>query len=265
MSDWQTFWLAFVQGFTEFLPISSSAHLILMPRLFGWPDQGLAFDVAVHVGSLTAILFYFRHDLVPMLRDWGLNIAGRPATQHSRMAWAVIIGTLPLGIGGLLFKSLVSGELRSPLVIAATTIIFGLVLGWSDRVGTRTREEHDITWKDALLIGAAQVLALVPGTSRSGITITAGLLLGLTRTAAARFSFLLSIPAILLPGSLLGLELLESAEPVHWRSFIIGMVLSAVFAYLCIRLFLAWIQKMDMTPFVVYRVLLGIFLLVVFL
>ena len=164
-----------------------------------------------------------------------------------------------------MFKSLVSGELRSPLVIATTTIFFGLVLGWADRVGTRTREEHDITWKDALLIGAAQVLALVPGTSRSGITITAGLLLGLTRTAAARFSFLLSIPAILLPGSLLGVELLQSAEPVHWRSFIIGMVLSALFAYLCIRLFLAWIQKMDMTPFVIYRVLLGVFLLIVFL
>ncbi len=181
------------------------------------------------------------------------------------MAWAVIIATIPLGIGGLLLKALVSGELRSPLVIAAMTIIFGLVLGWSDRIGARTRDEHDITWKDALLIGAAQMLALIPGTSRSGITITAGLLLGLTRTAAARFSFLLSIPAILLPGGLLGLELLESPDPIHWRSFILGMVLSAIFAYLCIRLFLAWIQKMDMTVFVVYRLLLGVFLLVVFL
>jgi undecaprenyl-diphosphatase len=265
MTDWQTFWLAFVQGFTEFLPISSSAHLILMPRLFGWPDQGLAFDVAVHVGSLGAVLFYFRRDLVPMLRDWGLTLAGRPATQYSRMAWAVIIGTIPLGIGGILLKTLVSGELRSPLVIAATTIIFGLALGWSDRIGSRKRNEHDIGWKDALLIGAAQVLALIPGTSRSGITITAGLLLGLTRTAAARFSFLLSIPAILLPGSLLGVELLQSPDPVHWRSFFLGMVLSAIFAYLCIRLFLAWIQKMDMTIFVVYRLVLGVFLLVVFL
>jgi undecaprenyl-diphosphatase len=149
MTDWQTFWLAFVQGFTEFLPISSSAHLILMPRLFGWPDQGLAFDVAVHVGSLGAVLFYFRRDLVPMLRDWGLTLTGRPATQYSRMAWAVIIGTIPLGIGGILLKTLVSGELRSPLVIAATTIIFGLALGWSDRIGSRKRDEHDIGWKDA--------------------------------------------------------------------------------------------------------------------
>jgi undecaprenyl-diphosphatase len=265
MSDWHTFWLAFVQGFTEFLPISSSAHLILLPRLFGWPDQGLAFDVAVHVGSLSAILFYFRHELVPMVRDWVLNLAGRPATPYSRLAWAIVLGTIPLGIGGILMKVLVEGELRSPLVIATTTIVFGLVLGWADRIGRRNRDESDIGWRDALLIGAAQVLALIPGTSRSGITITAGLLLGLTRTAAARFSFLLSIPAIILPGSLLGFELLQSPGPVHWRSFVLGALLSAGFAYLCIRLFLAWIQKMNMMPFVVYRLLLGVFLFVVFL
>ena len=271
METVHVFWLAFVQGFTEFLPISSSAHLILLPRLLGWPDQGLAFDVAVHVGSLSAVVFYFRQELIPMVRDWALNVAGRPGTASSRMAWAVILGTIPLGIGGILLKALVGGELRSPLVIATTTIVFGLVLGWADRIGRKNRGQtaisHDlppITFRDALLIGLAQVLALIPGTSRSGITITAGLLLGLTRTAAARFSFLLSIPAIVLPGSLLGLELVQSAEPVDWRSFVLGAILSGLFAYLCIRLFLAWIQRMDMTPFVVYRLALGVFLLVVF-
>ena len=265
MTDIQAIWLAAVQGLTEFLPISSSAHLILLPRLLGWPDQGLAFDVAVHVGSLTAVLFYFRHELIPMIRDWSLTLAGRPNTEHSKLAWAVIIGTIPLGLGGVLMKVAVGGDLRSPLVIAATTIIFGLLLGWADHVGKRQRDEHSLKWQDALLIGGSQILALIPGTSRSGITITTGLLLGLSRTAAARFSFLLSIPAIVLPGLLLGADLVESAEPVHWRSFTIGVICSALFAYICIRLFLSLIQRVGMTVFVVYRLLLGAFLFYLFL
>ena len=264
MTDLQAVWLAAVQGLTEFLPISSSAHLILLPRLLGWPDQGLAFDVAVHVGSLMAVLLYFRHDLVPMIHDWVLTLAGKPNTEYSKLAWAVIIGTIPLGIGGVLMKVAVGGDLRSPLVIAATTIIFGLLLGWADHIGKRDRDEHSLGWKDALLIGGSQILALIPGTSRSGITITTGLLLGLTRTAAARFSFLLSIPAIILPGILLGADLAESPEPIHWRSFIIGVVCSAVFAYVCIQLFLTLIQRMGMMVFVVYRILLGFFLIYLF-
>jgi undecaprenyl-diphosphatase len=265
MTDIQAVWLAAVQGFTEFLPISSSAHLILLPRLLGWPDQGLAFDVAVHVGSLIAVLFYFRKDIVPMIRDWALTLAGRPNTEYSKLAWAVVIGTIPLGIGGVLMKVAVGGELRSPLVIASTTIIFGLLLGWADHVGKRDRDEHSLSWKDALMIGGSQILALIPGTSRSGITITTGLMLGLTRTAAARFSFLLSIPAIILPGILLGADLAESSDPIHWRSFILGAVLSAVFAYICIRLFLTMIQSIGMTVFVVYRLVLGVFLFYLFL
>ena len=265
MTDLQAIWLAAVQGLTEFLPISSSAHLILLPRLLGMPDQGLAFDVAVHVGSLTAVLFYFRHELVPMTRDWALTLTGKPNTEHSRLAWAVIIGTIPLGIGGVLMKVAVGGELRSPLVIAATTIIFGLLLGWADYTGKRQRDEHSLSWKDALLIGGSQILALIPGTSRSGITMTTALLLGLTRTAAARFSFLLSIPAIILPGILLGADLVESTDPVDWRSFAIGIVFSALFAYLCIRLFLSFIQRIGMLVFVIYRIVLGIFLLYLFL
>ena len=265
MSDLHAIWLAAVQGFTEFLPISSSAHLILLPRLLGWPDQGLAFDVAVHVGSLAAVLFYFRHDLISMMRDWGLTLAGRPNTEYSKLAWAVIIGTIPLGIGGVLMKVAVGGELRSPLVIAGTTILFGLLLGWADFAGKRERDEHSLSWKDALLIGGSQILALIPGTSRSGITITTALMLGLTRTAAARFSFLLSIPAIVLPGALLGLDLVESTDPIHWRSFIIGAVCSGVFAYVCIRLFLSLIQRVGMMVFVIYRLVLGVFLFYLFL
>jgi len=265
MSDWQAVWLAFVQGFTEFLPISSSAHLILLPRLFGFPDQGLGFDIAVHVGTLAAVVFYLRNEIGPMLRDWFLTLLGRPGTPHSRLAWGVILATIPLGLGGIMLKALVSDELRSPLVIATTTIVFGLALLWADRRGRRERDEYQLGWRDVLLIGMAQVLALVPGTSRSGITITAGLLLGLTRPAAARFSFLLSIPAIVLPGSLLGYELAQSPEAIDWRHFGLGVALSALFAYLCIRLFMAWIARMDMTPFVIYRVVLGIVLLAIFL
>ncbi|NOY16806.1 MAG: undecaprenyl-diphosphate phosphatase [Gammaproteobacteria bacterium] len=265
MTDIHAIWLAAVQGFTEFLPISSSAHLILLPRLLGWPDQGLAFDVAVHVGSLAAVLFYFRHELVPMIHDWALTLAGRPNTEYSKLAWAVVIGTIPLGIGGVLMKVAVGGELRAPLVIATTTIVFGLLLGWADYIGKRERDEHSLSWKDALWIGGSQVLALIPGTSRSGITITTALILGLTRTAAARFSFLLSIPAIILPGILLGADLVESPDNIHWRSFIIGAVMSAVFAYICIRLFLKMIQSMGMMVFVVYRLILGVFLFYLFL
>jgi len=265
MTDIHAIWLAAVQGFTEFLPISSSAHLILVPRLLGWPDQGLAFDVAVHLGSLTAVLFYFRKDLVPMIRDWALTLTGRPNTEYSKLAWAVVIGTIPLGIAGVLMKVVVGGELRGPLIIATTTIVFGLLLGWADYVGKRHRDEHSLSWKDALIIGGSQILALIPGTSRSGITITTALLLGLTRTAAARFSFLLSIPAIILPGILLGADLAESTEPVHWRSFFIGVVMSGVFAYFVIRLFLVMIQNMGMMVFVVYRLVLGVGLFYLFL
>ncbi|MEY8241475.1 MAG: undecaprenyl-diphosphate phosphatase, partial [Cycloclasticus sp.] len=194
--------LGLLQGLTEFLPVSSSAHLILLPLLLGWEDQGLAFDVAVHVGTLLAVVTYFRHDLSRLIVGWLASLLRRQHTQDSRLAWLIIIGTIPVGLVGLLLGDWIELYLRSPLVIALATIIFGLLLWWADAKGVQLRDQQQLTAKDALIIGLYQVLALVPGTSRSGITMTGALLLGLTRDAAARFSFLLSVPLIFLAGSL---------------------------------------------------------------
>ncbi len=264
MDFFQQLILALIQGLTEFLPISSSAHLILVPKLVGWADQGLAFDVAVHVGTLTAVVAYFRHELKLMSRDWVRSITTRQQTAESRLAWGVLIGTIPVGLCGLLFKDIIETSLRSPQVIATTTILFGLLLLWADRQGKRQRDEHTLSWRDIVIIGCAQALALIPGTSRSGITITAGLMLGLTRTAAARFSFLLSIPAIVLPGMLITFELVQQETMVDWQSLIVGSIISGLSAYACIHFFLKLLDKIGMMPFVVYRILLGVVLFFVF-
>ena len=257
--------LALVQGLTEFLPISSSAHLILFPALSGWTDQGLAFDVAVHVGTLSAVVWYFRRELVVMLRDWFASLIQRRRVGDSNLAWAVGFGTIPVGLAGLLFKDAVETSLRSPLVIAVATIVFGLLLWWADAQSRRVRDEHSIGWRDVLIIGVAQAVALIPGTSRSGITMTAGLMVGLNRAAAARFSFLLSIPVIILAGGLNGIELLESPLPVDWTSLLLGVGFSAISAYLCIHLFLKALERIGMFPFVLYRLVLGAVLLWIYL
>lgn len=264
--DWfQVFWLAIIQGITEFLPISSSGHLILMPQLFDWPDQGLAFDVAVHVGTLMAVVIYFRHDIWLMTRDWTLSIAQRQPTSNSRLAWAIIFATLPAVFFGFLINNGLEETLRNPLIIAATTIGFGALLWWSDVKGKRERDEHTLSFKDIAIIGFAQALALIPGTSRSGITITAGLMIGLTRQAAARLSFLLSIPLILGAGLLKLKDLLESSLAVHWDILIGGALIAFVSAYLVIALFLKWINQIGMAPFAWYRFALGLLLLYLFL
>lgn len=256
--------LALIQGLTEFLPISSSAHLILAPMINGWADQGIAFDVAVHVGTLTAVVFYFRKDLNAMTRDWFASVYTRTQIGESRLAWAVLIATIPVGLCGLLFHDVIATQLRSPLVIAGTTIGFGLLLGWADWRGRRTRNEQTLSTGNVLFIGLAQALSLIPGTSRSGITMTAGLMLGLTREAAARFSFLLSIPVILLSGGLETVKLVQAEVVADWSALMMGTLISALAAYLCIHLFLKFISSMGMWPFVAYRLLLGIGLLMVF-
>lgn len=255
--------LALVQGLTEFLPISSSAHLILVPYLTDWPDQGLAFDVAVHVGTLTAVVMYFRKEIHKMFIDWLASLKGKH-TEDSKLAWAVLIATIPVGLAGLIFKDVISEHLRTPLVIAATTIIFGLLLGYSHCSGKRQRDEHSLTWKDIIVIGCAQAIALIPGTSRSGITITAGLMLGLTAPAAARFSFLLSIPVIVLAGGVETLDYLAVASVGDINDLIIGALISAVSAYACIHYFLILLERIGMTPFVVYRLALGLVLLLLY-
>lgn len=253
--------LALVQGLTEFLPVSSSAHLILVPYITGWPDQGIAFDVAVHVGTLTAVVIYFRREINRMLSAWFASLKGRH-TQDSKLARGVLIGTIPVGVAGLLFEDVISVHLRTTLVIAISTILFGLLLWYADRSGTRQRDEYAISWRDIIIIGCAQALALIPGTSRSGITITAGLMLGLTAPAAARFSFLLSIPVILLAGSVETMNYLQVANVGDINDLVYGAIISAFSAYLCIHFFLRLLERMGMTPFVIYRLLLGAVLLV---
>ncbi|WP_438970260.1 undecaprenyl-diphosphate phosphatase [Methylophaga sp.] len=257
--------LALLQGLTEFLPISSSAHLILLPIIANWQDQGLAFDVAVHVGTLTAVIFYFRHTLKKISADWFKSLATRQSIGESRLAWAVLFGTIPVGIAGLLLGDWIETALRSPLVIATTTLLFGLLLGYADWQGKRTRTEQSLQWHDVLFIGVAQAIALIPGTSRSGITITAGLMMGLTREAAARFSFLLSIPVILLAGGLKTIELVQSSSHIDWVSLISGALFSGISAYLCIFLFLKMLDRIGMMPFVIYRLILGGLLLWLFI
>ena len=262
MSVTQAAILALVQGLTEFLPISSSAHLILVPHLLGWEDQGLTFDLVVHLGTLTAVCAYFRHDLARITGAWIGSVSGRGFNTDARLAWFIGIGTIPVGLAGLAFKDWVSGAGRDPMVIGLASVVFGLLLWWADKAGTRARQVEGITWKDAIAVGCAQALALIPGTSRSGITMTAGLALGLTRQGAARFSFLLSIPVIALSGGL-GLADLVTRGPDLTRAapLVTGFAVSAISAYLCIKLFLGWLDRHAMTPFVIYRVALGLILI----
>lgn len=259
----EVFVLSIVQGISEFLPISSSAHLILVPKLFGWQDQGLAFDVALHVGTLIAILWYFKDDIIPLLRDFFLSIKKREIVGESNVVWGVLIGTIPVGLVGLFGKDWIEANLRSPLVIAFSTIFFGIILWLGDRKAGK-KDVLNITLKIALVIGIAQAIALIPGTSRSGITMSAALFLGFSRVASARFSFLLSIPVIILAGGLEGLDIIKNgvSEPI---SMLLGaVVISAISAYLCVKWLIALLEKNTMTPFVIYRIILGAFLFYMF-
>ena len=254
--------LAFIQGLTEFLPISSSAHLILPSRLLGWPDQGLAFDVAVHLGSLIAVLAYFRRDL------WELAIGCLQALRQRRMnaelymVFCLAVGTVPVAIAGLLLGGFVEAHLRSIPVIAATTIGFGILLAVADR----RREGHaSLSLKGALVVGLAQILAIVPGTSRSGITMTAALFCGLDRQTAARFSFLLSIPVILAAGSFTAREAMVSEVGMSTASLLLGTAVAALTAYATIAAFLKLVDRVGFLPFAIYRCVLGVVILLVWI
>ena len=262
MDNLQIIILAIVQGLTEFLPISSSAHLVLVPQMLNWPDQGLVFDVAVHIGSLLAVLYYFRHEVKRMSLSWARSLVGGEADQDSLLAWWVIIGTVPAVLVGFLLQGPIEEKLRTPWIVAAGSIIFGLLLWYADASGRRTRNEFQLNLKDVLIIGGFQALALIPGISRSGITITLGLFLGLTRKAAARFSFLLAIPLILASGVMKSVHMVIEASPIGWDDLMLGTALSAISAGLCIHFFLRLIDRVGMLPFVVYRVLLGVAILV---
>jgi undecaprenyl-diphosphatase len=261
--------LSLVQGLTEFLPISSSAHLILVPHFAHWPDQGILFDVAVHFGTLLAVTLYFRKTLADLAISWTTSLVTQKSTPESKLGWQLILTTIPAVIAGLFFHDVVANTLRSPLVIGFTTIIFGLLLLLSDRAKKNTpipigqESQIAITWKGVFFVGLAQAFALIPGTSRSGITMTACLFMGLTRENAARFSFLMSIPIILMATSYEALRLFS--EPVNFSGQELGLAIGIAFisAYFCIHFFLKLISKIGMLPFTLYRLLLGasIFLL----
>ncbi|USD32151.1 MULTISPECIES: undecaprenyl-diphosphate phosphatase [Vibrio] len=257
MSYFEAFILALIQGLTEFLPISSSAHLILPSAILGWEDQGLAFDVAVHVGTLAAVMIYFRSEVVALLSAFFASIFKGDHSKEAKLAWMIILATIPACVFGLLMKDFIELYLRSAWVIATTTIVFGLLLWYVDKHANLADDEYQADWKKALFIGVAQALAMIPGTSRSGATITAALYLGFTREAAARFSFLMSIPIILLAGGYLGLKLVSSGDPIHLGFLLTGIVTSFISAYVCIHFFLKLISRMGMTPFVIYRLILG--------
>ena len=249
--------LAIVQGLTEFLPISSSGHLILVPAFFGWSDQGLAFDIAVHFGSLGAVCVFFRNDIAGLLHGAGDIISGRSATLQARMAWCIGIGTIPAAVAGLFFAGWIAANLRSPMFVIAALAAYGLLMALADYFAPRARDISTIRMRDALIVGIAQALSLVPGTSRSGITITAGRLLGFRRQDAARFSFLLSAPVILLATIYEVVMLVTGDMQVAWDNLAVAALVSGIVAYLSIDFFMRFVSVMGLLPFAIYRLLLA--------
>ncbi|TGD74676.1 undecaprenyl-diphosphate phosphatase [Mangrovimicrobium sediminis] len=266
MIDWfQAVVLAILQGLTEFLPISSSAHLVIPSLVLEWPDQGLAFDVAVHVGTLSAVLIYYRRDLWQMAQAWLRSLTGGGHSEDSRLVWYLAVGSIPAGLLGVTMGDFIEHHARSLPVIATTTLVFGLLLGVADRYAIRTPGDARVGLWAAVFIGCAQAIALVPGVSRSGVTITAGLLLNLSRQDAARFSFLLSIPVIAGAGALKGVELAQGGHTVDWSLLVGAAVLSGLTAFACIAVFLRLLDRVGMMPFVWYRIVLAALLYLIWI
>lgn len=266
--------LGIVQGLTEFLPISSSAHLILVPWFFGWNPEGLAFDVSLHVGTAAAVIAFFWRDWLRLGRELVLGLRERKPLGNSdrRLAWFLIVGTLPALVAGLLLEDIVERYLRSPLVIVFTLAILAVFLFGAEKKGRQDRAIENYNWGDAIIIGISQAFALIPGVSRSGITMTAAMFRNSSRTSAARFSFLLSTPVILGAGILQTSRLLKmlthptpGMEAVHWDAMGVGFVCAAVSGFFCIRYFLRYLQTRSFLPFVVYRLLLAAFVCVCYL
>ncbi len=266
--------LGIVQGLTEFLPISSSAHLIVIPWLLGWKPEGIEFDVSLHVGTALAILCFFWRDWIVLGREAILGLATRHpfANAERRLAWYIVVGTLPAAIIGLAFEKRVEELLRSPLVTVFTLTALGLVLYVADRMSSRQRSLADFTLADACWIGTSQAVALIPGVSRSGITISTAMFRNADRHSAARFSFLLAAPVIVGGGILEGRHLLKAvsvasagatgAVTVNWSAFAVGVCCATITGLLCIRFFLKYLQTRSFLPFVVYRFVLAAIVLV---
>ncbi len=250
--------LALIQGLTEFLPISSSGHLILLPRLLGVEDQGLMLDVAVHVGTLGAVMLYFWRDMLRLLIGLGHVLTGRISTPQARLFLLLVFATIPVVVAGLALKlSGIMDSLRSIEVIGWTMLIFGIVLYVADRKGPETKLAEGWNWRDALVMGLAQVVALIPGTSRSGITITAARGLGYTRTEGARLSMLMSVPTIMASGLLLGKDVVEAGDWSLLKEAGIAAALAFVAALFALTLMMRLLKSTSFTPYVIYRIGLG--------
>jgi len=251
--------LGIAQGLTEFLPISSTAHLRIIPAFAGWEDPGAYFTAVVQLGTMLAVVIYFWRDLVRIVRTWFLSLR-RPELRgelDARMGWYVIVATIPIVIFGVAFRDQIENGARNLYLIGVTLIVLGLILLVADRTARLARDADDVGMRDAVWVGLAQALALIPGTSRSGATITAGLFLGLKREAAARFSFLLSVPAIVLSGLYGLLEIFTGSDDVSLGALTLATVFAFVFGYISIAFQLRFLTSHSMLVFVVYRVVLG--------
>lgn len=264
MSLLQAIVLGLVQGLTEFLPISSTAHLRIVPELLGWADPGAAYSAVIQLGTVAAVLIYFRKDLVTLTQAFFQGLVRRQpfATTDSRLAWFVLIGTLPIGICGLAFKKTIEGSLRSLYVISGSLIVLALILFAVERMASHQRTLDDMRWRDGVIVGLWQALALIPGSSRSGTTITGALSLGLRREDAARYSFLLSIPATSLAGIFELKHLLEATERPSTAALVTGTVVAFASGWAAIAWLLSYLRKRSTLVFIVYRVVLGVVLLV---
>lgn len=258
--------LGVIQGLTEFLPISSTAHVLIVSRVMGWQDPGAAFTAVTQIGTESAVLIYFRKDIADILRTWLRSLTNKSVRSepHARMGWYIIWGTLPIGILGILFKESIETTARNLWLVSATLIVMGLLLGYADKAAKHVRTESDITRGRALAFGLGQALALIPGVSRSGATITTGLFMGFKREVAARYSFLLAIPAVL-ASALLEATKIADDDSVSWPATIVATAIAFVVAYVVISSLMKYISTRSFMPFVIYRVGLGMVLLVLLL
>ena len=256
--------LGIVQGLSEFLPISSSGHLVVLPQIFGWPGLvgSLDFDVAAHLGTAAALIFFFWRDWVRLIFSFIAQIPrgwrGISGDLEAKLLALIVVGSIPAGVVGVLFDRMIEKSLRSVLLVGVTTVVFGLLLWWVDQKAARAKKITSVGWLDSIIVGTAQAVALVPGVSRSGITITAARLQKLERGAAVRFSFLLSTPAVLGAGLLTAKDLVGSSTDVS--IFLVGFIFATISGYLAIKFLLAFVQKNNFNIFVFYRIAFGIFL-----
>ena len=255
--------LGISQGLTEFLPISSTAHTLIISKLLGWPDPGAAFTAVTQIGTELAVVIYFRKDILRILKAWTISFV-KPemrANADAKMGWYVIVGTIPIGIAGLLFKSSIETTARNLWLVAGALIVMGILLGVADKYARHNKVESDLTAKDAVMFGIGQALALIPGVSRSGATITTGLAMGFKRDMVARYSFLLAIPAVFASAALTAGDI-SSDKFVNWPATIVATVIAFVVGYFVIASLMKYLQTRTFMPFVIYRVVLGSILVI---